>query len=65
LNTGDGFLAFSSLLASSLINVSVFTRAAYDRGMPYYEVTLSEQAMMRAWKEGNAAALPSADTTGA
>jgi hypothetical protein len=62
--TGDGFLAFSALLASGLINVNIFHRAAYDRGMPYYEVTLSEQgqATMKAWKEGSPAALPRTDT---
>ena len=61
--TGDGFLAFSPLLASELIKVTVFHRTAYDRGMPYYEVTLSErgQATMKAWKEGNPAALPRTD----
>jgi hypothetical protein len=59
--TGDGFLAFSPLLASGLIKVNIFHRAAYDRGIPYYEVTLSDkgQATMRAWKEGDPAALPS------
>src|ERR1700730_12815389 len=59
--TGDGILAFSPLLASGLIKVNIFHRAAYDRGIPYYEVTLSDkgQATMRAWKEGDPAALPS------
>jgi hypothetical protein len=65
--TGDGFLAFSPLLASGLIKVNIFHRAAMDRGIPYYEITLSEQgqATMKAWKEGNPAALPRTDTTGA
>jgi HNH endonuclease len=65
--TGDGFLAFSPLLVSGLIKVNIFHRPAMGRGMPYYEVTLSEQgqATMKAWKEGNPAALPRTETTGA
>jgi HNH endonuclease len=65
--TGDGFLAFSRVLASRLIKVDIFHRASFDRGIPYYEVTLSDQgrATMKAWEEGNPAALPSTDTTGA
>jgi len=64
--TGDGLLSFSPLIASGLINVNVFYRAAYDRGIPYYELTLSDkgQATMKAWQEGNPAALPTTEPTG-
>jgi hypothetical protein len=58
--TGDGFLAFSPLLVSGLINVNIFHRATFDQGIPYYEVALSDrgQATMKAWKEGNPELLP-------
>ena len=64
--TGDGLLPFSPLIASGLIQVNIFHRAAFDRGIPYYEVTLSEkgQATMKAWKEGSPADLPRTDTAG-
>jgi hypothetical protein len=58
--TGDGFLPFSPLLVGGLIFVTVFHRAAYDRGIPYYEIALSDRgrAMMKAWKEGDPSGLP-------
>lgn len=58
--TGDGLQAFSPLLASGLIHVNVFVRPAMNRALPYYEVKLSERgrATMKAWKEGDANALP-------
>ena len=57
--TGDGLLPFSSLIASNLVKVNIFYRAAYDRAMPYYELALSDkgQATTKAWQEGNPAAL--------
>jgi HNH endonuclease len=60
--TGDGFLAFSPLFASGLIQVNVFHRAAFSRGIPYYEVKLSDKgrAIMKAWKDGDPKALPEA-----
>jgi hypothetical protein len=64
--TGDGLLPFSPLIASGLIHLNIFHRAAYNRGIPYYEVTLSDkgQAIMKAWQEGNPAALPSIEPIG-
>jgi hypothetical protein len=68
--TGDGFLAFSPLLSGGLIKVNIGYRVDLGslvtpprhaaRDIPYYEVTLSEsgRATMKAWKEGNPAALP-------
>lgn len=60
--TGDGFLAFSALFASRLVHVNVFHRANYDRGIPYYEIKLSDKGktLMKAWKEGDPRALPGA-----
>jgi len=61
--TGDGLLPFSPLIASNLVKVSIFYRAAFDVAIPYYQLTLSDngQATMKAWQEGDAAALPATE----
>jgi hypothetical protein len=58
--TGDGFQAFSPLVASGLVKVNVFHRPDYKRAVPYYEIKLSErgQATMKDWQEGDPNALP-------
>jgi hypothetical protein len=63
--SGDGFLAFSPLYASGMIDVSIFRRAAFSRGIPYYLIKLSArgQATMKAWREGNPGALLQTETT--
>ena len=60
--TGDGFLAFSALFAGALVQVNVFHRTNYDRGIPYYEIRLSDKGrvLMKAWKEGDPEALSGA-----